>query len=513
MKYSTIIIRWSVKIKFKHIDLLEYIDDFKLNEDWAYLEFHDGKRVTTFGYEDKMPRISEHLNGDGLILFNKYQIYKLYERYDSNYMFENYLYAETISSTKPGEDPIIDIPGLEITSVKYFPYTSLFKFEFDYHVMLTIIDKNIKGDIINDSSSYLCHRIRMKGSTQTKDRIKDHAFGRAVVSYDGLMIEVVENALIYSGDNQSKFYDIAQDLQYEYEEESGQYLDLFSLLDGYECSIPCLRENDIDHPHHSFNPRDSYFALDYEVWYKGARENQRIWPIISKGKINIKSVKFNNCWYTPYNINEFVHLSRRYDDNPYGLIPKIYKRDSIIENKIPISVSSKLKELGINNKILKPMLETEDYDALVLDGKGEIVECSLNPKYVLYDKYILHCDCKYNINNDVPNAVQAQLLDKRWKRTHIMVNNKWIESLGIKIRGIISIPWYYRQIAHDYAMYENLNVGDYTDMMNIGIVRKDATPISMPSVKTLYVGETSQTRRLRTFKYKYNVYVKKNVLE
>ena len=98
--------------------------------------------------------------------------------------------------------------------------------------------------------------------------------------------------------------------------------------------------------------------------------------------------------------------------------------------------------------------------------------------------------------------LDAQLLNENNERSMILYKGEWSLSVGPRIRNVITIPWYYRQIIHDYNKLGRLKEGNIMDLTSIGIVNPDEEDIiTWPNIENLYQSKTLETHRLITFKY------------
>lgn len=445
------VLRWRVNFKYNNINLLVFADKFVLNDEWSYLQVNTSTTTIKLGYGSKNPQINH--NNLGLILYRKYQIYNLYNDHGT-----------VIMSSKVTELPILDIPNLAINDIITIPYSSIYRFNFDFHVLLTVIS-SIDEIMISEK--------------------KELALNKALCYSNLIKFNIYHGIIAYTGDEHETFDKMCKKIHDIYLLESRQYIDLLSKI---------KETDDL--------PQNLHQVLDYELWYKASRENQRIWPMISRTKINNKSLKFRECWYTPSN-NGYIKLVERYDDNPYIYLPRQYIKRVNEANIIPNTV---YKNETLYKRIdIKKIDEKKINNICLLDIKGKIVKCSYNAIDVIFNSYLIG-----KIENKIilPIAT-AQLLDKNWNRVRILVNNQWIDDSGIRIANIITIPWYYKQIIHDYNHLNRLEPGELMDLMHIGICDENSTDkITFPvdPNNELYYSGSLETHKLCTFKYKYGVY-------
>lgn len=455
MTNCPITIRWIAKFTYPRLCPLLFVDHFVMNDQWPYIEVVVGNRVVSLGYMDKQPQIEYHQYP--LLLFSKYRIFKLTEEH-----------GQVIVSTQAKE--AIAIPGLSFTEITFEPYTSLVQFPFDFHTMLVIMDTSPEGVILESNTP---------------------ALTRATVIYRSLKIDVVEGTLSFSSEKDHPlFYTIAKDLEYRYHLEGAEIRALFDRLDTPQPP-----------------PGRTHFAMDYEVWYRGSRENQRVWPLVQRHPPDLLpgSLFFHGLWYLPPEGKGYVGLSLRHDDNPHLYIPRCYLKPPAPSTfTIPVAVRQTCKRYGALLKAPYASFEGQPY--LLVDKRGVIIECSEHPEVMVYNHRIIAT------LKDKPSffvSCEAQLLDRHFQRARILIGGVWQDAPGVRLHGVITIPWYYRQIIHDYHRLGRLRIGPLMDLSHIGIVDPEADDIiTFPAdtLETLYIAPSLETHRLCTFKYKYGVY-------
>lgn len=480
MTYLTI--RWTAKFTYDTMNLLLFVDRFVMNDTWPYLRMRMGNRQIGLGYMDKKPQIED--NHSSLVLFSRYRFYKL----ESNH-------GQVVVSNQDD----VCIPGLSFISLMFEPYTSLYRFNFDFHAMLTVME--MSNDILILES-------------------RGPALTRATILFQTLKIDVVAGTLAFTSESDhDRFQNLAQALESRYHLEAEDYTTLYAMLDSPD-----------------IHPAQTHLSLDYEVWYKGSRENQRVWPLISKERVSDRSVFFHGYWYSPLDPDQHVGLTLRYDDNPHRYIPRVYKQpQGLWPNNgsirstgftIPVAVNKVNKQWG---SLVKPRPHHNEAHLLV-DKRGQFIKCAFDANVIVYAGYIVGTLTTNPVLSslaiplDEQSAkeqqafhleVKAQLLDRAWQRCKILVGPQlgsltgqgWIDSPGVRIKGVVTIPWYYRQIVHDYNKLGRLCPGPLMDLSHIGIVDPNGTDvITFPVKDELYIGGRLETHRLTTFRYKYGVY-------
>jgi hypothetical protein len=461
------ILRWYLEYQFNHIDVMRYIDDFEFSFEWPYIQITRDNQIISLGYMNKSPQITGRPSE--ICIFHKYTIYRL----DSETCSGNVIVSGDAS-----------LPGLNITITKKVPYTIKYQFEFDFHTMLVVLAS--MDDVV-----ILEH--------------KHVSLIKSNVLYQSIKIEIVQTIFSYTSiEHHDLFYDFCNRVHSKYIQESEPILKLFKSL-----------------PEPEVDPGKTHLALAYDVWYRGSRENQREWPDISTFKVNENSIEFpkkSNIWYTPPE-GKFIGLSPRHDDNIYEYIPRIYVRDHRIYTSylkdyiegtsdfskfsIPILVKKSAQHYGTLYNNPKEYNNTKD--VMYLNSDGSVMMTYNHPKYIVYIDKVIGLVTHYFIEV----IADAQLLDNNWSRVKIYKNGIWYDSPGPKILNIPALPWYYRQIIHDYNKLGRLENGPYMDLMHIGIVNpKGIDKITFPieDFSELYVGSCLQTRRLLSFKFKPYVY-------
>lgn len=468
VKFKTL--RWYLVFDFYHINLSKFIDNFDFNEDWSYIQYKHSNAIVSFGYMNRYPQITGKM--DDLILFHKYTTYRFNIKTNTGYVILSY---------NPDK---LYIPCMKnINIVQRNSYTTLCMFDFDFHCIMTLFS-TMEDVVILDKHIH---------------------YTRSSILYNQLKIDVVNGHMCYTGfKDQDLFRKFCTDIEILYKKEAKKYIAIFDKL---KCN------------HDSIDSSTTHLALSYEVWYKGSRENQREWPIVSTKVLNDRSIEFpknSSIYYTPLKENQYVGLSLRHDDNALLYIPKLYARDhrlissylyDYIHNtttytlfQLSSSVKDTVKKYG---KLLKKYRDIkEDDQGIYINYNGDIYLRDIHPNVCIYkNKVIGTVSIKFE-NIDF----KVQLLDKESKRS--MVLNKydeWENNPGDRIKGIPALPYYYKSIVHDYNKLGRLKNGDYMDLTHIGIVdpnEDDIITFPLKSNLNLYVGTCLETHRLCTFKYK-----------
>jgi hypothetical protein len=460
------ILRWYLEYEFHHIDVMKYIDDFEFNHEWPFIQIMRDNKITSLGYMNKSPQITG--KPSEIYIFHKYTLYRI----DSNSCTGNVIVSGEAS-----------LPNLDIIITKKVPYTIKYQFEFDFHTMMVILASMDDVDILEH---------------------KQVSLVKSNILYQSIKIEVVQTIFSYtSTENHDLFYSFCDRVCKKYEQESKSILKLFSYL-----------------PEPEIDPGKTHLALAYDVWYRGSRENQREWPDISTKPVNDRSIEFpkeSGIWYTPPP-EKFIGLSPRHDDNIYKYIPRIYIRDHRIHYShlrdyiqgtsefsnlsIPILVKQSIRIYGVPYVNPKPLDGTKD--VMYLSNSGSVMMSYNNPKYIVYVDQIIGLVTHYQLEIDA----DIQLLDREWKRVKIFKDDQWHDSQGPRVLDIPALPWYYKQIVHDYHKLGRLRNGPYMDLMHIGIVDSKGTDIiTFPvEISKLYIATCLQTHRLLSFKFKPYVY-------
>lgn len=461
--------KWYLEYKFNHIDILSYVDTFEFNDEWPYIQIVRGNQTVCLGYMDKSPQITG--NACDVSIFHKYTVYRIYKASCSGNVIVS------------GE---ASLPGLQLDITRKMPYTVKCQFDFDFHTMMVILAT--MDDVLIFEGTHV-------------------ALTKASIMYQGMKIEVAQTVLSYTGVERHDFFrDFCHRLYGKYNRESEPIIKMFDIL-----------------PDPQVDTAKTHLALAYDIWYRGARENQREWPSISTSPANDRSVEFpkdSGIWYTPPE-GKYVGLSLRHDDNIYKYIPKIYMRDHRLRSSylkdylnntstfssfsIPTLVSKSIRNYG--NVCSKPRLYQGDSEVLHLNSDGSIMMRYNNPKHIVYNGMVVGV-----VGKKFDNVYgEVQLLDRGWNRSKVLANGIWHESSGHRILDIPALPWYYKQIVHDYNKLGRLTNGPYMDLMHIGIVDaegKDMITFPVDDISRLYVSPCLQTHHLLTFKFKPYVYEK-----
>nr|CAA38628.1 unnamed protein product [Lachancea kluyveri]prf//1712308J ORF 9 [Lachancea kluyveri] len=448
------------KIDFIYDKINEYVwsDNFQLSEEWEILRLKK-TRTLQKSYMDRSP-YTEPNTQYTIALYSQNKWYCLHNGK-----------GNVISPLRKNPE----IPNLKIIKSTFTPFLTIYKIQFDFHVMMTLLN-------LNDEIKVL--------------EFKRPSLTEGIIIYNKMKINVYNSLFSYKGENQKEFKLFCINTKKMYEKDSPKIIKLYSKI--------------------SFSD-DTHKSIDFRTWYKAKRENQQEWPKISKIQLenSIEFPKNSNIWY--YYPQKFVGLARRNDDNPLQLIPKIYKKDHSKnkntnlyhylqtgkpKNDDTIKIPHTLRKGDLKYAKQIKKLTNEKY--IEMSYNGEIIETDKNPEYYMYRNILIKkTDIKINIDLD------AQLLNQNNERIMILKNNKWIKSQGPRIKNIITIPWNYKQILHDYNKLGRLKKGKIIDLSNIGIVDENATDIiTWPETENLYSSKTLETQRLITFKFQKNVKIK-----
>ncbi|WP_375667032.1 hypothetical protein [Bartonella sp. CL26QHWL] len=440
------IIEYKIEFRYRIDDILLWCDQFQLNEEWEILRIKTNRKMQKT-FMDRSPSVEPQKDYDiALYTKNKWICLK-----------DNTGYVVSNLNKKP------EIPNLEIKSFTATPFLTVINKEFDFHTFMTIL--------------------------HLKDNIKVLEFKRpslkeGLITYNNMRIEIYDKLIVYKGEKQKEFLKFVNSLTFEDEQISN----IMNMLDKDDTK--------------------THKSIAYLTWYKAKRESQNEWPLISteRKENSIEFPKNSGIYY--YYPNKYVGLAKRNDDNPQLFIPKIYKLDHLknensflykYTNDIPLENRIKIPNILKSVKNM-PKLNNQKYIELSYENK--IIEMDKNPEYYVYRNIILR-----PINEEIEiEDFNAQILDKNNERVEIYVNNKWKNDSGPRIRNIITIPWHYKQIIHDYNKLNRLKKGPIMDLTHIGVINpKGDDIITWPEIDNLYVSKTLETRRLMTFKYQKNV--------
>lgn len=452
------VIEYKIEFIYKQIDEYVWSDNFILSEEWEILRLKKTRTIQK-SYMHRSP-YTEPNYPYSIALYSKNKWYCLK---DTN--------GVVISQTKT--PPII--PNLEILSCCFTPFLTTYSFDFDFHVMMTILH-------LDDEIKVL--------------EFKRPSLREGTIIYNNLKINVYNSLFSYKGENNSEFKYFCKYIHSLYNEDYTKILNLYSKIG----------------PSHY-----THKSIDFRTWYKAKRENQQEWPKISLTKVE-NSIEFplnSNIWY--YYENKFIGLAKRNDDNPLQLIPKIYKKDhSTNENTYLYHYikTGKLKDdktvkiphtLRKNDlKYAKYIKDYTDEKCIEVSYNAEIIQMDRNPEYYMYKNILIK---KTDIHLDI--ELDAQMLNENNERIMILQNNTWIESRGPKIKNVISLPYNYKQIIHDYNKLNRLVKGPIMDLSHIGIIDENSNDkITWPDIDDLYTSLTLETKRLITFKLQPNVKIK-----
>jgi hypothetical protein len=472
---SMSIYRYHLAIKYHPFDTLKFADSFILNENWSYLSVKVGNRLLCRGYMNKSPYIAP--NACSLMLVVKNTPVYLNPELGTGWMI----------SFNP---ECIAIPDIVVEEVISSIYTQVFERNFDFHVMMTVIACRIDVTILEH---------------------KKLSLASALIMHNGIKIEIHSGIIAYTGvgdDKHVMFKDFCTTVWEDYVIKYQRIKYLYDMLDNV-----CIPD-----------PNETHYAIAYKTWFSSSRENQREWPTPSRYKVNDKSIEFpknSGIWYSSSTDNTFVGITPRHDLHTEIYIPRIYKTDHrkiksylscYIDDTTYIpsfAIPSKVKEAisEMNGTVVKPYRPyTPNTPGIWLNMDGSIISITKNAMDLIYNGMIVG---SISTPIDVPDTT-AQLLDNNNNRIKILNrNNLWVNAHGPRIDGIITIPWYYKQIIHDYNVLGRLDDGPVMDLMHIGIVDTESTDrITFPvgNINDLYTSRTLQTHILATVKFQKYVY-------
>lgn len=287
------IIEYNIDFKFKNINKLEWCDEFVMNEKWNYIKIKD-IRTIEMKYMDKIPFNKHKDSEDDIILYNN----------------SRWIYLNTKNNTGKtiiNKEDTIEIPNLEIYDITKEIYISIYKFDFEFHTMITILQQKEYVNILEHKNIFL---------------------DEGIIEYKKLKIKIYENILSYTGNENETFREFYTKIEKIYNEEHEYILNIFNNVN---------KTNNKKHK-----------SIAYNTWYKAERENQSEWPEISNIKIE-NSIEFpkNSGVYYYTKENNYIGLAKRNDYNIEKLIPKIYKTNHMLNEK------SYLYNYIIKDKILE----------------------------------------------------------------------------------------------------------------------------------------------------------------
>lgn len=452
------ILEYIISFTFEPINKLIWCDDFKVNEEWPVLRINN-RRIVQKSYHDKSPYNEPKVDFD-IALYSKSRWYCLNTKNNIGTVIKTY-------------NKDVFIPNLKVIEKEAKPHVSYVKFKFDLQILGIIINNKEKLEILE------------------KNIIKDLIKVR--IDHNSYM-EIKNSIIKYKGNNHKYFYDLMEEVFENYNMHEKYYKEIYKKL-GIKIDYDC---------HESMSPL---------TWHKAKRSNQLIWPEISL-KEGLEFPKNSGIYYKS---DKYVGLAKRNDDNPEIYIPKITNRDHTkYENSI---LYKYINDIDIEDKKLPDSLnkifkvrykrKMDDNDKVVeIDFNGDIINTDINPEYVMYNGYII-CDFDNEIKTYEGKIPKGQILDKNNKRAFIITDKKIKNCYGYQLRNIITLPWYYKQIVHDYNKLGRLKKGVIMDLTHIGIVKeKENDIITFPYEDELYIGSCLQTHRLTTFKSSSNVIIK-----
>jgi hypothetical protein len=275
------------------------------------------------------------------------------------------------------------------------------------------------------------------------------------------------------------------------------------------------------------DPSRTHLSLSYITWYNAKRESQLEWPDIytKETVINIHNAiefpKNSGIYYAAE--NKYIGLALRHDGNKEKYLPKVYiaahanNENTILYkyiNNISIDTVNepvKVSHLLRSNKNIKfwsttkrkPVDPADLYTDFSFDGTP--LSTVSNADTAVYRSITIGSLIKKEIYD---SEIECQLLNSEGKCIMVLLDEEWIVHSSPRLRNVISIPYNYKQIVHDYCRLERLDDGPYMDLGHIGIVNergKDRITFPFRSVlnqNNLYLSKTLETHRLMTFKIK-----------
>lgn len=435
-------IDYTIYFKYNIENIFEWCDEFKLNKEWEIIRINKIRNVEK-SYMGKKPYQLTNKEYE-IAIFNK----------------NRWIYLNKGEGITNGMT--LNIKNLDYKIIKKEPKTVIFKKNFDFHVMMTVIQSKENIKIVENK------KLSIKEGVLISNKLK---------------MNIYNSIISYRGKYHNEFKCFCENIYNIYLNEKDEIETLFKKL--------------------SITDSNTHKSIAYKTWYKAKREIQNEWPNISTVKIEngIEFPENSNIWYYGNN-NTKVKLIKRKDDNDEIYIPKLFKNLSYdIEN---IKLTQLLKNNNeLNIKIRKVIKMLEDEKHIELNYKGKIISSEEGAEYVSYNGMIIY-KLKNKINLD---KCEAQILDENNKVVKIYIDNKWKNPKNnVPNRNKIIIPHYYKSILYDLKKLNKIENGDYTDLRDIGIVTNKTKTITWP-IKELddYIPYSMETTRLITFKYQKNV--------
>lgn len=427
------IIKYRLTFKYEIDDLDKWVDDFEVNKDCEII-IYNGIRRRVKKYMDKSGQATPTGKFDVAIYSkNKWIILNNGVGYATKF------------------DKLLFKFKLKIIDYSFKPVLSMYKFTFEYHILLTILSTLFDAEILE-----------LENLIEAKVRV------------NGMLLRITGRALIAGLVNMEEFEDFCEELKEVYMQEEERFKLLFNKLDKPDVI-----------------PGETHRALAYEIWYNAKRASQREWPRIS-------SVKIERCLEFPeksgvyyWHPLKIVGLAKRHDANAYEHIPSLFlvKKNSG-ESKVP-------NEIRTIYNVTRNLRELEDEKYVEVDYKGREINAMVGATVLVFNNLVIR---KYD--KPILGDFEAQILNEIGRRSQVLRKGVWFNETGPRIIGIPALPYNYKQIIHDANKMGNLKMGPIMDLTNIGIYNGEE--ITYPDTEDLYVSKLLETRRLLTFKVRIN---------
>ena len=531
------IFQFFIEFKYKPINALMWAENFELGEIWTFIIIKNGGRTITRGYMNKSPQLQK--TDYPISIYSKNRFYHL----DCE---KGVGYAVISTAELPS------IQGLEITKVNSRAYTTVCTNEFDFHTMMTVIDcyKEETKIIEKKQPSLTEAEIFHQGIY-----IKAHANNLSYTGEDKEKHEIFkefckEAWAIYQAES-PKLIELFNSISLN-KPEKDPNLTHFAIA-HYTWSR-ASRENQRQWPvitREPLNDKSIEFPAKSGHWYSPQNDNQFV------------GLAMRHDDHPEELIPRMYKKDHRKIEN--SNLYYYIKNNTSPKQKITIPIQVKKSPIFTLDycKIIKSNKKIKEYDGntqrIKLNYDGSILSTDFCPEVITFKNLVIGTiiliqdQYKKNFIENVlklslsdwrsdnregediqKTSIKAQVINQYNQRTMIYISpsmmfsekendcllnlknmslsspsNKedksycWIHSSGPKIDSIITIPWNYKQIIHDYNKLNRFKKGPLMDLTHIGIVNPDAEDIiTFPDYDPdiLYKGNDLETHRLSTFK-------------
>ena len=308
---------------------LLWFDNFTLNNENTAIRIKHLKNIEKY-YNEKIPSTNPHKNYY-IAIFNK-----------NRWILIKDNKLELKISSKDEIPSLLNSLNLNKTYTAYYPILTLYSFDFDIHILLTIISESENIKILSS---------------------KKNSYSEESIIMNNIKIKVYNSKLDYRGDEINIFQNSVIELEEIYNAYSPPLIKIYKYLDN---PIP--------------DPAKNLKSIAYKTWYNAKRQNQREWPLLTKNiNNNIKSIAKNivefpkNSGFFYYHPIYYVGLAMRYDINYEKFIPKLYKTNhSLIKGKILYNYINNIlpDEKILTNTPKEIKTNYQNYNLLDKDGNS-----------------------------------------------------------------------------------------------------------------------------------------------